>query len=187
MTDRPKLQLVSVALLSLACVAFSVCPMADTGFPAWLWHLTPFFAVGLLFGAGMATWRAVAVVVGMRLLADFGIWAVTGKADWAFYGWGQLWTYAGLMTLPLIGRLVDPKRAATVVGGAVAGPVAFFLVSNFGVWLGDPVRSLGQVYYDGLPFLRNSLAATPLYALGLFHPAVLPRLCGDGASERAVA
>lgn len=181
---RPKLNPWAAAALAAACVPFSVLPMADTGFSPELWHLTPLFAVGLLFGCGLATWRAVMAVAGVRLAADLGIWAVTGKAEWAFYGASQLFVYAGLMAAPLIGRLIGRPRAASVLAAAIAGPVAFFLVSNFGVWMGDPLRTLGQVYVDGLPFLRNSLVGTAAWSAALFNPVVLPALCGKTAGER---
>ena len=188
MTDRPKLHPLSVALLAATCVAFSVIPFRDTAFPAYLWHLTPFFAVGMLYGAGMATWRGVLLVLGMRLAADLGVWAVTSRPDYAFYGSAQFWNYAGLLLLPLFGRFMTPGRWGRVLGGALAGSVAFFLVSNFGVWMAGGGRSLLRVYADGLPFFRNELIATPVWAGVLFAPPVFAALCeGRSAANRVTA
>ena len=56
---------------------------------------------------------------------------------------------------------------------AFAGPTAFYLISNFGVWLGFktyPLTWEGLVacYVAGLPYYRNSLLASFLFGAVLF-------------------
>lgn len=185
--SRPVLNPLAATALAAACVPMSVLPMANIDFPPELWHLTPLFAVGLLLGRGLTGWAAVMTVLAVRLTADLGIWAVTGNADWAFYGTSQLFVYGGLVVSPLIGRAMRNHRPATLLGSALAAPVAFYLVSNFGVAMGDPSRTVARVYVDGLPFLRNSLIATPVWAGILFSPPVLASLCVSRPTERAVS
>ena len=53
----------------------------------------------------------------------------------------------------------------TVLAASLVGAVAFFLISNFGVWLGGGMYSptwkgLLDCYAAGLPFFRNSLLST---------------------------
>ena len=59
-----------------------------------------------------------------------------------------------------------------VLGYSLLGTAIFFLVTNFGAWLGYPtypqtLGGLGMAYVAGIPFLKWSVAST------LFHAAVL--------------
>jgi len=77
----------------------------------------------------------------LLLLVVIGIWLLTGRADWAFYG-AQPVLYLSVALVVTCGFLLRRQRtwfriAATGLGSAVI----FFVVSNFGVWaFGDGVR-----------------------------------------------
>ena len=56
---------------------------------------------------------------------------------------------------------------------ALAGPSAFFVISNFGVWLAGHLypatwEGLAACYVAALPFYRNSLVSTVVYTTLLF-------------------
>lgn len=75
-----------------------------------------------------------------------------------------------------VGRRRDTAaRIAVAVG---SGALAFWLISNLGVWLFfRPLTLAGfaQCYLDALPFLGHSLLGDALYAAGLFGAYKLAR------------
>jgi hypothetical protein len=101
-----------------------------------------------------------------------------------FY-WGvNGFVYIGFGLTVLIGFGLLRQRAFTWLrlGGAVAGStVLFFLVTNFGAWLGSPLYAqstagLLAAYAAGLPFLLNSVAGTIVFSgilFGGYHFAVV--------------
>ena len=79
----------------------------------------------------------------------------------------------------IIGRGLR-KRVSLVrlIGSSVAAAVAFFLISNFAVWLGWRVypatlRGLIDCYVAAVPFFRFTLESTLLYAGLLFGGELL--------------
>jgi hypothetical protein len=69
----------------------------------------------------------------------------------------------------LIGWALKGRNYSSLAVGAIAAPTIFFLISNFGVWMGSQVTysksfsGLMTCYEAGLPFYRNSLIATLLF------------------------
>ena len=145
-----------------------------------LWNFSPLYAV-CLFGAAHLSHRrwAYAVPLGAWLASDFGIWALTGRADWAFYGWGQLFVYASVALMVTIGLPLRRHRSAWAVGGAgLAAAIQFYLITNFAVWaFGTTYPHTGSgllaCYVAGLPFLRNMLISLAVFLPVLFIPAAL--------------
>jgi hypothetical protein len=91
-----------------------------------------------------------------------------------FYS-GQWKNYAILLVSTLIGWALKGKNYTSLLVGAVAAPTVFFLLSNFGVWMGTQQVSysrdfngLMECYAAGLLFYKNALIATVL-----FFPAIL--------------
>lgn len=90
-----------------------------------------------------------------------------------FYSY-QLINYSILMLAVLIGWAFKGKSYGSLAAGAIIAPTAFYLVSNFMVWLtGEVVYSrdfagLMTCYYNALPFYKNALIATII-----FFPAIL--------------
>ena len=89
-------------------------------------------------------------------------------------GWGQSITWLGFAAVALIGYWLRNRESAARIGvAAFAGPTAFFLISNFGVWLGwsmYPATWDGLVacYVAAVPFYRNSLLASLAYTALFF-------------------
>lgn len=113
-------------------------------------------------------------VVGVSLLAAYAIrngWlaalvplAIMVLAD-VVLGWhsAMLFTYAGMALAVVIGRWLLPRLSTfRLVGAALMSSLAFFLVSNFGVWLGGyygpGIEGLIACYAAAIPFFGNSLA-----------------------------
>jgi len=143
----------------------------------------------------------VTAVVGASLLAAYAIrnvWlaalvpvAIMALAD-VVLGWhsSALFTYAGMLVSVFVGRGLLTRLSLFRLGGAAfIASLAFFLISNFGVFLGGyygpGLDGLAATYVAAIPFwglsLVGDLGATALL-FGLF---VLARrqVVGDAAGE----
>ena len=85
-----------------------------------------------------------------------------------FYS-GQWKNYLILMSATFIGWLLKGRSNGSLVAGAIAAPTVFFLLSNFGVWMGTQTSysmnfsGLMTCYAAGLPFYKNALIATVMF------------------------
>jgi hypothetical protein len=86
-----------------------------------------------------------------------------------FYS-GQWKNYLVLLASTLLGWVLNGKSYVSLALGAVMAPVVYFLVSNYLVWkatsegvYSKSFAGLMTSYDAGLPFFRNSLAATLLF------------------------
>jgi hypothetical protein len=94
-------------------------------------------------------------------------------------GAGALFVWLGFAAVWLIGRALNRASSFWSLGiASVAGSIAFFVVSNFGVWLSGheyPRTSLGlaSAYVAGVPFFQNTLVGDLAYNTLLFGAAAL--------------
>ncbi|TWT55294.1 hypothetical protein KOR42_29220 [Thalassoglobus neptunius] len=167
----------TVLVKLLPYVLFQYGMDVEKNFAIYPWNFTPMFAV-CLFGGAFYQSRISAVLIplGLMLIADLGIWAVTGKADWAFYGVDQFVVYGALALCAAIGFLLrNRRRVQNIAFAGVASCLSFYLITNFAVWLGSTTypqdaQGLLACYIAALPTLRNSLIATGLFSAVLFSP-----------------
>lgn len=90
---------------------------------------------------------------------------------------GAIWVYLGLFSHSLTTWLFSNRKTIiTVSGASVVGAVAFFFLSNFGVWVGTDMyphtpSGLGACYVAALPFFGNFLAGNLFFSFVLlwFH------------------
>lgn len=151
----------------------------ENDFGIYPWNFSPMFAVSM-FGGAMLAHRGVALLlpIGMMLLGDLGIWAISGRLDWAFYPSLPI-IYGALLLCAVIGFFLRQHRNwFTVLGGGVLGCLLFFVITNFASWVSydsypKTWSGLLTCYAMGLPFLRNSLIATTLFSGILFSPYVV--------------
>lgn len=134
------------------------------------WSFTPVGAVGLYAGARMNPRTAWMVPLIALLVSDIFV---------GFYDWRvMLGVYAGFMLAPAIGWLMlrgdasGKTRATRICSAVVINAIAFYLVSNFGVWAAGyyPPTLAGLVacYIAGLPFLGVALLGDSFYSVLLF-------------------
>ncbi len=104
-----------------------------------------------------------------QVLYSAGLSSIKG-----FYG-GQLTNYILFAGLTVIGFFINQKKVVSIALGSFAGPTAYFLISNFLVWIGGggyghPKTFVGLMatYFDGIPFYGGSLAATILFCTMFF-------------------
>ncbi len=85
----------------------------------------------------------------------------------------MVWVYGSFFAISFIGIwLHHHKSTRNVVGGTLAGSILFFVMTNFGVWVGGyyPFTLEGFVtcYVAAIPFFRNTLAGDFFYVAVLF-------------------
>jgi len=159
----------------LAFVLLAV--LGRVGLPHWphLPNFAPLDSMALFGGAYFARRRwAVAVPL-------LGVWASDLVLNYQYLGHVQLfysgfyWQYGTYALLALLAhaglhRRVTPLRVA---GAGVGAAVLFFLITNFGVWLGSATYpqtggGLLACYAAGLPFFNHSLLSNLYYCTVLF-------------------
>jgi hypothetical protein len=136
------------------------------------WNVTPLGAMFLFSGATFRSKRdSLLVPLGAVLLSDY---AVIHFIYGGRYAWFSPYTWTGFLLVGLLGWTLRKKLTmARVVGASLAGSLAFFLVSNFGWWVGwkfypATVGGLIDCYAAALPFFRNSLVGDLAYAGMMF-------------------
>jgi glucan phosphoethanolaminetransferase (alkaline phosphatase superfamily) len=133
-------------------------------------HLTPVGASLLFFGASRKrreVWFPVLLfTVGDVLLNRF-------VYDQAFHA-DQFINTAWYAVAVLIGYyLARTVTAPRVVGASLSASISFYVVSNFGVWLGYDMyaktwQGLLACYAAAVPFFRNTLVSDLLFSAVLF-------------------
>jgi hypothetical protein len=153
-------------LFVLLAVASRFLPHPD----GWV-QFTPIGAALLYFGAHASlkhVWVPLAALIAADVYLTKVTYAYPLKADhlvtWAWY--------AGVIVLgsALLAKHVSPLR---VFAGSLAASVAFFLVSNFGVWAvwnmyPKTLVGLTTAYVAAIPFFRNQVFADLLFSAVLF-------------------
>tara|TARA_B100001250_G_C19477310_1_gene647170 strand:- start:42 stop:548 length:507 start_codon:yes stop_codon:yes gene_type:complete len=81
----------------------------------------------------------------------------------------MIWTYGAIALITLVSYQLIKKEFLSVFKVALASPIIFYLLTNFGVWLNSEIYSfdlsgLITAYTMGLPFLANSLVSTILFS-----------------------
>ena len=88
---------------------------------------------------------------------------------------GSLWVYGSFILIGLLAYFILQKASwLRLIITAIGGGVIFFLITNFGVWLGasapytKDLAGLIECYTAGLPFFRNTILANIIYSFMLF-------------------
>jgi hypothetical protein len=128
-------------------------------------NFSPIDAMALFSGAYLKRrGLAFAAPFGALLLSD----AVLG-----FYP-GMEFIYGSVAAIVLIGWMVASHKSILRIGlGTLAGSALFFVVTNFGVWLGSgmyshSVAGLTACYAEATPFFQNTLVGDLFYTVLLF-------------------
>lgn len=164
--------LLTFGLLILACSLYRVWPDRPFGFaPQW--------AMAVFAGAVLKDKRWAFLLPLLSMLISDTLYQVlyyNGVGQiWGFYG-GQWLNYLLFLSVTVFGFMIRKKLSvANIFAASLAAPSAFFLLSNFSVWVGGggyhrPMTGVGllQCYADGLPFYQVSLLATPVFSAVLF-------------------
>lgn len=91
-----------------------------------------------------------------------------------FFYQGFYWTYGAFIAIGVIGFYVLKKvRFVNVLLAALLASVAFFVISNFGVWASGTMypktlNGLYACYTAGIPFFKNTISGNLVYSGVLF-------------------
>jgi hypothetical protein len=157
---------------------------------AHIWNIAPIAALGLFSGAVVKDKRFAFL---LPLLAQFSadVYFQFFTNTQGFYSISQFFTYAGLIAATMIGFRMNGISAVKVLGFTLASSTAFFLISNFGVWLqgwyGMTLSGLVNTYVLAVPFYKNTLIGDltgSVILFGMYHllqNVVVPRLTKSNA------
>ena len=129
------------------------------------YNFSPVAAIAL-FGGAMLSNRALGFIVPLAIML---------VSDWFIGFHGLMWAvYGGFIAIVLIGQVIRKKPTMlSAIGGALAGSVLFFLITNGAVWLGSPyyaqdLSGLINSYVAGVPFFRGTLIGDLLFTAIFF-------------------
>ena len=152
-------------------------------------NFSPIEAIALFGGAYFARrgW-ALAVPLVAMFVSDLALGLINGGIYWSWFtSAGFLLVYACIALSTLLGFSLRGKvGAGRVLGYSLAGSILFFVVTNFGTWLGGNMYShdiagLTAAYVAAIPFFQWTVTGTLFYAALLFggfellrnrHPAL---------------
>lgn len=160
------------------------------------WNFSPILPICIFGGAFYADRRlAYEIPCAAFLLADLGIWTLTGHPEWAFYK-NQPVVYLSVALVVTTGFLVRNRRSwSRVAGAGLLSATAFFTVTNFGVWaFGEEtvyphtLTGLVDCYVRALPYFRSTLISMAVFLPLLFSRVALadtsPKAAGHLAAQR---
>jgi len=153
-------------------------------------NLVPIAGIGLFGGAVLRDRKLLAFLAPMagQFLADayFQFFTTTP----GFYP-GQQYTYIALIAAAGLGLALKNVKATSVLPGLFGASTLFFLISNFGFfmggWNGYSFAGLEKTYIDAIPFFRNTLAADMIGGIVLFGGYFLTQKLIESKMQQAKA
>jgi hypothetical protein len=134
-------------------------------------NFTPVGGVSLFAGGRLSGWKAYLLPLVLMLVTDPFVGG---------YSFATPFVYLSFLIYVWIGsRLRATEKPLAIGAAAVAGSVQFFLITNFGVWLGSvatyPHTAAGLMacYIAAIPFYRNTLLADLFYTAALYSAYAL--------------
>ena len=95
----------------------------------------------------------------------YPIWAMFHPTT--LYVWGSF-VISGLIGLFIRGK----KKTRYIVGASLLASIQFFLITNFGVWMGGyygmTFKGLINCYIEGLPFFQRTILGDLFYTISFF-------------------
>lgn len=139
-------------------------------------NFSPIEAVALFGGAYFAkrSWALIMPLVAM-FASDLLLGLINGGIYWSYFtSAGYLLVYACIAATTVLGFGLRGKvGAGRVLGFSLAGSLLFFVVTNFGTWLGGSMypqtaAGLSAAYVAAIPFFQWTVLGTLFYAALLF-------------------
>lgn len=153
-------------------------------------HYPNFTALGAIaiFGGSVIKDKKLALLLPLAalFLSDVCLQVLSEvvRLDWiskGFYGVGQIFVYLAFIVITLLAMFIRKINAANIAFAALWSGLIFFLISNFGVWLLNPVypktlAGLGACYWIAIPFYNGEVTSSFLLNSivgNLFFSAIL--------------
>lgn len=172
MTKQTKFRTFLLLLMILMAALSRLLPHPD--------NVTPVGAMALFGGAYFSRkYLAFLVPLAAMWLSDLVlnnlVYARMYPEYYDGFVWmGNLWVYASFLLIGLLGmRLLQKVNITSLVGTSLLASILFFLVTNFGAWLADPLypkttSGLLAAFGAGIPFFRNTMLGDLVYCAILF-------------------
>jgi hypothetical protein len=146
-------------------------------------NFAPVGAVAVFAGRAFRPSAAVAITLAAMFLSNALLSAAHG---WPLFTIEALFVYAGFAAQALVGHALRARRGGAIAAAGL-GSLAFFVLSNFGVWIaggyGYSAAGVAACYLAAIPFFGPTLAGDLLWTAAL---SLAWRAMGD-ARARAVA
>ena len=162
--------------------------------PDRIWGFAPHIAMAIFGGSILKDRRlSFGLPLFSLFLSDiiYHILYLNGLTPISGFYSGQWINYLMIGSLTIIGFFVRSSSPVQVGVASLLGPMLYFLMSNFSVWIGGggfqrprTFSGLLQCYADGLPFLQTSVYGTMFFSALLFGGAYLMRV---SSRQRALA
>jgi hypothetical protein len=141
-------------------------------------NFSPLGAIGL-FGAAYFNekWKAFLIPIAATWLSDLFINNLIYAQYYPTFTWfysGFYWQYGSYLIITLVGFFLFKKvNTPRVLFGALSSTVIFFLITNFGCWIGSTLYTqdlsgLMQSYLAGIPFIKGTFLGDLFYSGALF-------------------
>jgi len=173
-------------LLLIVAVLTRVIPHAG-----WF-NFTAVTGALLYFGA-RRSWREMLAPLAVLMATDYYLTVFAYHYPFRWQGYLLTWSwYLAAMALGLI-LLKARTTFVRVAAGTLLGPTAFFVVSNYAVWVSSGMypRTAGGLiacYVAAIPFYRNDLISTTVVmGLAFGVPALVRRMHSTPVAAAAVA
>lgn len=128
-----------------------------------LYHLVPVAAMGIFSGSVLQQKKwAYLIPLSAMLMGDLFFALFTRTPG--FYGISQIVNYSALALITLMGTGLKKKNTVQIFGFTLGGSLLYFILSNFGTWLGGyytmDLKGLVQCYTMAIPFYQYENATT---------------------------
>jgi hypothetical protein len=144
-------------------------------------NFSPLTAISL-FGVAhfQKKWQAFLLPIFSVWLSDLALNNILYANYFEGFTWfypGFYWQYGSLLLIVVLGMFsLEKVNIKSIIGSVITASLIFFLISNFGVWLGSkfyPQNLTGLItcYIAGLPFLKGTILGDLFYSglmFGLF-------------------
>jgi len=165
---QKKVFLFVVILIAVAAIS-RLFPLA--------WNFSPIASIALLGGFFFKDIKkAILIPLSCLLLSDALLHAkyLSGASEWPGFYPEISMVYIAFVLVVLVGRgVIKSANWGNILGASLIGSLAFFLVSNIGVWLGGhlyPMTGAGLLacFEAAIPFFRSSIVGNLVYVSVLF-------------------
>jgi hypothetical protein len=133
-------------------------------------NFTAVGALGVFGGARLRPWLAFTLPFAVMAVTDLLLWGLKGDRPF------NPFVYGSFLVNVVLGRLLLQTNSPWRIGAvSLAGAVQFFLVTNFGVWVGGhgqyypmTLTGLAECYWAGLLFYGYNTLAGDLFFAAVF-------------------
>lgn len=139
------------------------------------YNFTPLIAMGIMGATYFRSsiWKFILPIVAFYI-SDLLVTNILYSSFYADQGFvwvssHMIWTYGAMLVIILVSSLImRSKNLQNLMGASLTGAILFFVISNFGSWMADPIypRTFGGLttaLAAGIPFFPATLGSTILY------------------------